>query len=96
MMLSKGHEVVGLGYSRLSRDAARAADRGKSWVTLTGTAEVTGMDTQVGGQTGLIGTARLTKTMTQVGRQTGLLGTAGITGMTAQVSRQIELLGSAG
>jgi transketolase N-terminal domain/subunit len=28
MVLSKGHEVVGLGYSRLSRDAA-IADRGE-------------------------------------------------------------------
>jgi predicted RNA-binding protein with PUA domain len=29
MVLSKGHEVVGLGYSRLSRDAASVADRGE-------------------------------------------------------------------
>jgi hypothetical protein len=37
MVLSKGHEVVKLGYSRLSEDAARATDRGEesgnlSWV----------------------------------------------------------------
>jgi hypothetical protein len=37
MVLSKGHEVVKLGYSRLSEDATRAADRGEesgnlSWV----------------------------------------------------------------
>jgi hypothetical protein len=29
MVLSKGHEVVGLGYSRLSGDAVRVADRGE-------------------------------------------------------------------
>jgi hypothetical protein len=29
MMLSKGHEVVGSGYSRLSVDAARVVDRGE-------------------------------------------------------------------
>jgi hypothetical protein len=29
MVLSKGHEVVGLGYSRLSGDGARAMDRGE-------------------------------------------------------------------
>jgi hypothetical protein len=29
MVLYKGHEVVGLGYSRLSGDAARVADRGR-------------------------------------------------------------------
>jgi hypothetical protein len=29
MVLSKGHEVVGPAYSRLSRDAARAVDRGE-------------------------------------------------------------------
>jgi hypothetical protein len=29
MVLSKGHEVVGPGYSRLSGDAARAVDRGE-------------------------------------------------------------------
>jgi hypothetical protein len=29
MVLYKGHEVVGLSYSRLSGDAARAADRGE-------------------------------------------------------------------
>jgi hypothetical protein len=29
MVLSKGREVVGPGYSRMSGDAARAADRGE-------------------------------------------------------------------
>jgi hypothetical protein len=29
MVLSKGHEVIRLGYSRLSGDAARVADRGE-------------------------------------------------------------------
>jgi hypothetical protein len=29
MVLSKGRKVVGLGYSRLSGDAARVADRGE-------------------------------------------------------------------
>jgi hypothetical protein len=29
MVLSKGHKVIRLGYSRLSGDGARAADRGE-------------------------------------------------------------------
>jgi hypothetical protein len=112
MVLSKGHEVLGPGYSRLSGDAARVSDRGEEsgnpnrvhWEydtdrqidRVTWDSRVTGMDTRVSGQTGLLRTARVTRTMTQVGGQTGLLETAGVARTVASVSRQIGLHGTAG
>jgi hypothetical protein len=95
MVLSKGHEVVRLGYSRLSRDAARVVDIGGESVTPIGLTGFAGNTTRIGGQIMLLETARVTRMNTWVSGQIGLLRTAGVTGTAAQVSRQIGLLRSA-
>jgi hypothetical protein len=112
MVLSKGHDVVGPGYSRLSGDVARVTDRGeesgnsnrvcqeydtdRGQIGLLETAGVTGKDTQVIRQIGLLRTAGVTRTTTRVSRQSGLLRRARVTRMVTRVYRQIGLLGSAG
>jgi hypothetical protein len=66
MVLSKGHEMVGPSYSRLSGDAARVMDRQESWteeeswVTLTRMTGFIGNTTRIGGQIGLLDTAGVT------------------------------------
>jgi hypothetical protein len=77
MVLSKGHEVVGLGYSRLLGDATRVPDKGgesakSNWVDRIGgqirllrTAGVTGMAVWLSRQIGLLGSPRVTGTATQ-------------------------------
>jgi hypothetical protein len=66
MVLSKGREVIGPGYSRLSGDAARAGTEEKSRVTLARLAEFTENTTQIGRRIGLLRTARITGMDTQV------------------------------
>jgi hypothetical protein len=71
----------------------------ESQVTLTGllgTARVTGMDTQVGGQTGLLGTVGVTGMDTRVVGQTGLLRTAGVTRTMTWVGKHTRLLRTVG
>jgi hypothetical protein len=77
MVLSKGREVVGLGYSRLLGDATRVPDKGgesakSNWVDRIGgqirllrTAGVTGMAVWLSRQIGLLGSPRVTGTATQ-------------------------------
>jgi hypothetical protein len=84
-VLSKGREVVGPGYSRLSGDAARVVEKEKSQVTLSGLTEFTGNTTRIGGQIGLLGIIRVTGMDARVGGQTGLLETAGETRTTTRV-----------
>jgi hypothetical protein len=82
-VLSKGCEVVGLGYSRLSADVARVTDRGGEsgnpnrvdWVHRE-------YDTDQW-QIGLLGTVGVTGADTQVSENIGLLGTTWVTGTAA-------------
>jgi hypothetical protein len=66
MVLSKGHEMVGPSYSRLSGDGARVMDRQESWteeesrVTLTRMTGFIGNTTRIDGQIGLLDTAGVT------------------------------------
>jgi hypothetical protein len=96
MVLSKGHKVVRLGYSRLSGDATRVIDKGResdnpNWVDRVRreydpdrrTDRVTqDIRSNRDGYSGWQG-------------QTGLLRTAGLTETTSWVSRQFGLLGLA-
>jgi hypothetical protein len=100
VVLSKGNEVVGLGYSRLTGAAAKVMDRGEIRVTptgLAGLAETTArIDKQIGlaktttiawigNQIGLVG---LTKTSAQIIEQIGLVGLTGLAGLVAQSRKQ--------
>jgi hypothetical protein len=49
MVLSKGHEVVGSGYSMLSGDDVRVADRGEESSDLAGLTMFTGNTARIGG-----------------------------------------------
>jgi hypothetical protein len=96
MVLSKGHEVVGPGYSGLLGDTARVVDRGEESGTLTGLTRFTGSTTRIGGQIGLLGTAGVIGMDTRVGGQTGLLRTVRVTRtMTRSVDR-LSYLGQPG
>jgi hypothetical protein len=96
MLLSKGREVAGPDYLRLSGDVARVADRGEEsgnpnrvdrvhkeynldrrQIRLLRTARVTGMNTRVDGQTGLLVTTGVTWTTTRVSGQIGYSGQPG-------------------
>jgi hypothetical protein len=96
MVLSKGHEVAGLGYSRLSGDAARVVDRGEESSNPNRLIGFAGNTTRIGERIGLFGTARVTGMDTRVGGQTGLLGTAGVTRTMTQVDGQTGMLRTAG
>jgi hypothetical protein len=85
--------VVRPGYSRLSGDVARVADRGGESGNPNRVDRVHREYDTDQWQIGLLGTVGVTGADTQVGGHIGLLGTAGVTGAAAQVSRQIWLLG---
>jgi hypothetical protein len=66
MVLSKGHEVVGRGFSRLSRDAARAANRGEELGNPNRVRRFPGNTTWIGRQIRLLGTTEGTRIDTRV------------------------------
>jgi hypothetical protein len=102
VVLSKGHEVVGLGYSRLTGAAAKVMDRGENRVTLV---RLTGLarwssTTQAGltelARRSITTQARLTRlarwsSITRV----GLVGLVGLTKTAAQINEQVRLAGLA-
>jgi hypothetical protein len=78
-VLSKGREVVRLGYSRLKGMLQKWQTEEESQVTLTKLIRFTRNTTRIGGQIGLLKTVSVTGTVAQVSRQIGLLRLARVT-----------------
>jgi hypothetical protein len=99
VVLSKGHEVVGPGYSRLTGAAAKVMDRGENRVTLvrlTGLARWSSTT-----QAGLTELARRSSTtqarLTRLARWSSItrVGLVGLTKTAAQINEQVRLAGLA-
>jgi hypothetical protein len=78
-VLSKGHEVVRLGYSRLKGMLQKWQIEEESRVTLTKLIGFTRNTTRISGQIGLLKIVSVTGMVAQVSRQIGLLGLARVT-----------------
>jgi hypothetical protein len=78
MVLSKGREVVGTGYSRLSGMLQESRIEEESQITLTRLVGFAENTTQIGGQIGLLRAAGVIEMAARVNRQIGLLRSAGV------------------
>jgi hypothetical protein len=78
-VLSKGHEVVRLGYSRLKGMLQKWQIEEESRVTLTKLIGFTRNTTRISGQIGLLKIVSVTGMVAQVSRQIGLLELARVT-----------------
>jgi hypothetical protein len=102
VVLSKGREVVGSGYSRLIGAAAKVTDRGENSGNPNWVNQVSKMEqhypSRVAGLAGLAGLTRLVglaETTGRIGKQIGLAELVGLAKAAARINEQIELVGLA-